>query len=117
VQRATGVTSDEPLTNADELRLRTAVRGSLGAEYETAVIEEFVDSIGDRIDDRARAQVAEQLSARTARDWPQLVLALTSLTLGLSLVSAEHVGGLVGMAVTWLAIVAINLSYALRRRK
>jgi hypothetical protein len=115
------VTQDEPLTSVDELRLRTAVRGSLGAERETADIEEFVesvvDSIGDRIDERAREQVAEQLSARTAADWPQLVLALTSLVLGLSLVSDEHVGGLVGVLVTWLAIVGVNLSYALRRRR
>jgi hypothetical protein len=111
------MTGDEPLTSADELGLRTAVRRTLGAEYETAVIEEFVDSIGERIDERVQAQVAQQLATRAATDWPQLVLALTSLILGLTLVSDEHVGGLVGMAVTWLAIVAVNLSYALRRRR
>jgi hypothetical protein len=90
VQGATDMTGDELLTSADELRLRTAARGSLGVEYETAVVEEFVDGIDERIDARAWAQVSEQLGTRTAADWPQLVLALASLVLGLSLVSCQR---------------------------
>jgi hypothetical protein len=117
--------------SAEELRAAAEVHRELGPDYQSAVIESFLDRVGREIDARVDARVAaglrtsgspaEPRSARPAKHTQPAVIALGSMVLGipLSAVSAAagaHPAGFWGLLVVWVAIAAINIAYAIRLR-
>jgi hypothetical protein len=117
--------------SAEELRAAAEIHRELGPDYQSAVIESFLDRVGQEIDARVDARVAAGLgtsgppaglrSARPPRHSQPAVIALGSMVLGipLSAVSAAagtHPAGFWGLLVVWAAIAAINIAYAIRLR-
>ncbi|MFF8611716.1 hypothetical protein [Streptomyces sp. NPDC015350] len=117
---------DPELRNELDAALRA--RGELGSEYESALVESFLEKVEHRLDAtldrRVRRHLAEQrvsLARGTRPPHPlggfaeRYGFAIVSLVLAvpLSAIGAEtaHTGGLV---VAWLGIVAVNAVHAAR---
>ncbi|MFF8291138.1 hypothetical protein ACF068_18190 [Streptomyces sp. NPDC016309] len=115
---------------AKELDATLQARRELGAEYEPALVESFLEKLEQRLDDtverRVRRQVAEQrmVVARGSRPGggppgenfgERFGFAIVSLILAVPL-SAIGVGnaGLKGLLVTWAGIVGVNAFQAAR---
>lgn len=104
----------------------------LGPEYQSAVIESFLDRVGREIDARvdARMALARQYSPPAAappapapvqaRSQPTTRLAIVSMALGIPLsgisVALAPSAQLTGLVVIWLAIAVINIAYAISLR-
>ena len=109
----------------DEVRAAAAVHGELGADYQGAVIDSFLDKVGREID----ARVDARLAVRAATQPPEAVkrsvsptfVLVATMVLGVPL-SAIVVGvgpnpaGTAGLFIVWLAITVINVAYAVGRR-
>ncbi|MCX5140714.1 MULTISPECIES: hypothetical protein [unclassified Streptomyces] len=106
-----------------ELNATLQARGELGSEYESALVESFLEKVEQRLDStldrRVRRHLAEQqiVVARGARS-PEPAMghfgerfgfAIISLVLAIPL-SAIGVAnaGLAGLVVAWLGIVGVN---------
>ena len=104
----------------DEIRAAAETHHELGPEYQTAVIDSFLDKVGKEIDARVDARVGKVRSASPAqaaakRHWKgsALALAIVSMSLGIPLtaIEAAYHDGLAGLAVIWGAIAIINVAY------
>ncbi|MEU6631267.1 hypothetical protein ABZ905_23740 [Streptomyces parvus] len=110
-----------------ELAATLQARGELGPEYESALIESFLEKVEQRLDTtldrRVRRQLAEQQTAG-ARGMPPAqpetfgerhALGIVSLILAVPL-SAIGVAnaGIEGLVVAWLGIVGVNAFQAAR---
>jgi hypothetical protein len=110
----------------DEIRAAAETHRELPPEYQTAVIESFLDKIGKEIEARVDARVAAYYSQgpppnprRAPRQYSPGFLAVTSMVLGIPLTAivataGPHPVGLAGVLVVWAAIVVINAVYASR---
>ncbi len=109
----------------DEVRAAAAVHGELGADYQAAVVDSFLDKVGREIDARVDARMAARAAAQPPAPAkksisPALVL-LSTMVAGIPL-SAIVVGvgpnpaGTAGLFIVWLAITVINVAYALSNR-
>jgi hypothetical protein len=107
----------------DDLGGALAARRELGVDAEQALIEGFLDRVGQAIDARVDERVAQH---RVNMRWqpepdrrrgtgPKLALAICSLALGIPptgiAAAMEGFPGLVLILVCWSAIVAINVSF------
>jgi hypothetical protein len=103
----------------DEVRAAAETHRELGPDYQTAVIESFLDKVGREIDARvdsrlAMAQPGAVAPKQSGRGGP-LALAIVSLGVGIPLTAiteGTH-SGLVALAVIWIAIAVINVAYTL----
>jgi len=122
--------SSSPLSS-EEIRAAAEVHRELGPDYQSAVIESFLDRVGREIDARVEARIsagarssAPPLGARPARPPRQVqpaVIALGSMVLAIPLsavavASGAHPAGFWGLLVVWIAIAVINIAYAFRLR-
>ncbi|MEU6779766.1 hypothetical protein ABZ912_11235 [Nonomuraea angiospora] len=92
-----------------------SARRDLGPEFEDAVIESFLDKMGQEVDRRVDERLAQRASKAPARDrapdGQRLALAIVSLSLGtistllLVLLGDDKAGYLVPI---WLGIIIIN---------
>jgi hypothetical protein len=98
----------------EDLAASLAARRELGPDYDAA----FVEAVAERIE---RA-VAARRPAAAENDKAERAMALTvvCVTLGVSIpvtaIAADQ-AGLAGLLVAWLALVAINVAFALRPRR
>jgi len=92
-------------------------RRELGEDMEPAVIDAFLD----RVDAAVEARAAER---RPAQPIPipgegrgeQLALSIVSLATGIPITAiAAESGGVVGILVAWVGIVAVNFAFALKK--
>lgn len=111
-----------------ELDATLQTRRELGEEYETALVDSFLEKVEQRIDDavdrRVRRHLAEQqlATARGARrpknadTWPERFgLAIISLVLAIPLTAvAGGVAGTAGTVAAWVGIVGVNFAQAVR---
>lgn len=111
-----------------ELNASLQARRELGEEYESALVDSFLEKVDERIDGavdrRVRRQLAErQLTvARDARSprvtdsWGERFgFGIVSLVLAVPLSAiGGGVGNLPGLLVTWLGIVGVNVVQAVR---
>ncbi|MFF1277280.1 hypothetical protein ACFVZC_28365 [Streptomyces marokkonensis] len=111
-----------------ELNASLQARRELGEEYESALVDSFLEKVDERIDGavdrRVRRQLAErQLTvARDARSprvtdsWGERFgFGIVSLVLAVPLSAiGGGVGHLPGLLVTWLGIVGVNVVQAVR---
>lgn len=112
----------------DEIRAAAETHRELPPEYQTAVIESFLDKIGREIEARVDARVAEYYRQgappkprRQPRGSSPAFLAAASMVLGIPLTAivataGPHPVGLAGILVVWAAIVVINIVYSSRFR-
>ncbi len=115
---------NSPSLTPQEIRAAAETHRDLGPEYQSAVIESFLDRVGTEIDARvdARLAAAQMTSARPAKQHKEgapLALAIVSMALGIPLTAiALAVGhnppGFAGLLVIWLAIAVINVAYSRR---
>jgi hypothetical protein len=118
----------------DEVRASAAVHRDLGPGYDTAVAEGLVERIGEEIDKRVDARLFGQVAypPRTRREpvpgrvgVGAVVLALGSMGMAIGATAVvvhpgDSPGQLSGgasvlIALIWIVIAAINVSYARRR--
>ncbi len=111
-----------------ELAATLHARRELGEDYESALVESFLEKVDQRIDGavdrRVRRQVAEQqmVVARGARSpkstdsfGERYGFGIVSLVVALPLTGIGGGGaGLPGLIVTWMGIVGVNVAWALR---
>jgi hypothetical protein len=117
--------------SSEEIRAAAEVHRELGPDYQSAVIESFLDRVGREIDARVDARIAagprasgppaEPPSARPQKHVQPAVIALGSMVLGIPLsavaaAAGTHPAGFWGLLVVWAAIAAINIAYAIRWR-
>jgi hypothetical protein len=104
----------------EEIRAAAETHRELPPEYQTAVIESFIDKIGKEIDARVDARLASYYAQgaprlrRGPRQHSPAFLAITSMILGIPLTAimaaaGSHPVGLAGVLVVWGAIVVINV--------
>lgn len=111
-----------PALTPDEIRAAAETHHELGPDYQSAVIESFIDKVGREIDARVDARVA---GARPAgklapADSPgrglAFTLALVSVVMGIPLtaiaLNAGHAAGLTALLVVWIGIAIINVAFA-----
>ncbi len=102
----------------DEIRAAAETHRELGPDYQSAVIESFLDKVGKEIDARVDARVAvarteqAQLPARFGSRGSALALAIVSMSLGIPLTAivAGNGEGLAALVVIWVAIAVINIA-------
>lgn len=119
----------------DDFRAAAETHNELGPEYQNAVIESFLDKVGREIDARVDARMAHgprpgyipaprhpiQPPEKPQSPSMPIALPIVSMVLGIPLTAiaataGAHPVGLTGVLVVWLALVAINVAYALSRR-
>ena len=106
---------DAPIPR-EELEVAAAARRELTHEHEGEVIDAFLDKVGDAIDARVDARVAEDTSD-TGYDYGAIGVALGSVGMGIPLTAvAGSEAGLFGVLVTWVGIVLVNVVYSRTNR-
>jgi hypothetical protein len=112
----------------DEIRAAAETHRELPAEYQSAVIESFLDKIAKEIDARVDARVASYYAQgkppkprHGPRQHSPAFLAITSMVLGIPLTAimagaGPHPVGLAGVLIVWVAIIVINVVAAGRFR-
>ncbi|MGW2747927.1 hypothetical protein [Streptomyces sp. NPDC001450] len=111
-----------------DLDATVRARRELGEEYDSALVESFLEKVDQRIDDvvdrRVRRHLAEQrmADARGARrpkgadTWAERVgFAIVSLVLAIPLSAIGGTfAGMTGVVTTWAGIVGVNAAQAVR---
>jgi hypothetical protein len=118
------VNSPSSLT-PDEIRAAAETHRDLGPDYQSAVIESFLDKVGREIDARVDARVAAAQpyiqaappAKPVTRERSAFVLAIVSMALGipltaLTVTAGQHPVGIAGLLVVWIAIAVINVAYS-----
>jgi hypothetical protein len=115
--------SASPLT-PDEIRASAEVHRELGPEYDQAVVGAFLDRVGQEIDARVDARLAEASRAQQPAEQPgakgSFALAICSMAFGIPitaiLLNGRNSVGIGGVFIVWLAIAIINVAYTRRPR-
>jgi len=98
----------------DDLAASLAARRELGPDYDAA----FVEAVAERIE---RASAARRpVIAEIEKGERAMALTVVCVSLGVSIpvsAIAANQTGLAGLVVVWLALVAINVAFALRPRR
>ena len=108
-------TPDRPTLDRRDLEAALAARRELGEEMEPAVLDSFLAKVEDGLDTRIDARLAARRGRHGGArrpDWSAFALAFLSLGIGVAVVDQAS---LVGEVFAWLAIVAVNVAYNLRR--
>lgn len=112
----------------DEIRAAAETHRELPPEYQSAVIDSFLEKVSSEIDARVDARLAtayrqmpQPAPPKSARSYSPAFLAAASLVFGIPLtaiVSAAgtHPVGFAGVLVIWAAIAVINVAWAGRMR-
>jgi hypothetical protein len=122
-------------STGDELRAAVSARRDLGPDFEDAIVESFLDKMGKEVDRRVDERLAaEKPRSKGAAEKPRskgaiehdrladgqlLALAIVSLVMGTGATSALALGGVAAQVflIVWVGIVAVNLAFALSRRR
>lgn len=124
-QPAPGRSPQQPVapSTREDLRAVLAARRDLGAEYEDALVDSFLDKLDVEIAARVRGEVAAQIAhqrqgAQQEKKDSGVGVALGSLALGIPLTGAAGAtAGGPGVMLVWFGIIAVNVAYALGRRR
>lgn len=113
----------------DEAEAALSARHELGRDYEPAIVESFVNRLETAIDQRVTEEVARRVSsadgqasayakAAAQRSGHSLALAIVSLGISIPLTAivAFSPVGFAGVMFIWVAIVMVNLVFALGGR-
>jgi hypothetical protein len=112
-------------STGDELRAAVAARRDLGPDFEDAIVESFLDKMGQEVDRRVDERLAtsgptvKQLArSKKTGDGQRLALAIVSLALGTFSTLALVLGSeeTWPILVIWLSIVLVNVVFATSSR-
>ncbi len=109
----------------EEIRAAAETHSELGPQYQSAVIDSFLEKVGREIDARVDARVAglypgrKPPAERAGRG--VFPLAIISMVMGIPLTAivlgtARGIDGLIGLIVVWVAITVINVAYSAHSR-
>lgn len=108
----------------DEIRAAAETHYELGNEYQSAVIESFLEKVGNEIDARVDARLnmsrypgpAKAPDPRARRERSSIALGVISIILGIPITAivAYSPAHLTGLVVVWVAIAVINIAHAAR---
>ncbi|MBF8190175.1 hypothetical protein ITP53_31505 [Nonomuraea sp. K274] len=104
------------MNTGDELKAAVSARRDLGPEFEDAVVESFLDKMGQEVDRRVDERLAQmgagkQAARQGVNDGHRLALAIVSISLGtlvtlaLTLFGEERASYLIPV---WIGIVMVN---------
>ncbi|MEU4228130.1 hypothetical protein AB0F17_27885 [Nonomuraea sp. NPDC026600] len=107
------------MSTGDELRAAVGARRDLGPDFEDAIVESFLEKMGQEVDRRVDERLAtlgpkgkgKDVSARQGpSEGQRLALAIVSLALGTVLTLAVIFGGkeMWVIAPIWFAVIVIN---------
>ena len=104
-----------PELSRDELGATLAARQELGQDYEPALVDSLAERVEQVVEARLEAQLAQQrpVSRPPAALSPRerIALGLGSMVLAIPCTAiAGDVGGLAGVIVVWVGVVAVNLA-------
>jgi hypothetical protein len=107
----------EPRLTREEVAASLAAGRDLGPDYDQAVADSLVDQLDRIVEERVRTRVAEQVDARTqaseARHEARTSVAIASLIFAVPLSAiAAGTAGVVGLILTWVGIVLVNIILA-----
>ncbi|MEW9549381.1 hypothetical protein [Nonomuraea sp. NPDC050783] len=112
------------MSTGDELKAAMSARRDLGPDFEDAIVESFLDKMGQEVDrrvDERLAQVAPRAAARQgAGDGQRLALAIVSLCLGTIMTLAVMFSGDTPMSFivpVWVGIIIVNVVFNGNRGK
>ena len=116
---------NSPSLTPDEIRAAAETHRELGPDYQSAVIESFLDKVGREIDARVDARIAAAQPPPapvrpTATERSSFALAVVSMAFGIPLTAiavaaGTHPVGIGAVLVIWMAIAVINISYTRHR--
>ncbi|MET8868502.1 hypothetical protein ABZW11_36720 [Nonomuraea sp. NPDC004580] len=105
------------MTTGDELRAAVSARRDLGPDYEDAVVDSFLDRMGQEIDRRVDERLSQvtpkgrQVARQGPPDGQRLALAIVSVALGTVSTVAFMVlgeGRFWPILAVWIGIIAVN---------
>jgi hypothetical protein len=102
----------------EDLQATLDARRDLGPDYESALVESFVERLDATIAARIQAELgAHGVAPRKPKQHnsgaAMIPIALGSMGIGIPLTAiAAGNAGLVGLTITWMAIVVINVAAA-----
>ncbi|GAA4228436.1 hypothetical protein FHR32_007532 [Streptosporangium album] len=112
------------------MRATIEARRELGPDYESALVESFVDRLDASIAARVRTEMhlaggrpyqaphPEQPPRQRKGGDPSIPIALGSMGLGIPLTGiAGSTAGTAGLLLAWGGIVVINIAHAISRRR
>ncbi|MFI9590161.1 hypothetical protein [Nonomuraea sp. NPDC052265] len=111
------------MTTGDELKAAVSARRDLGPDFEDALVESFLDKVGQEVDRRVDERLAgapRPKAPAKGSDGQRLALAIVSLSLGtLSTVALAFAGGGRAMALIpiWVGIIVVNVVFNSSREK
>lgn len=104
--------------NREEIEAALEVRREQGPSLEPALVDAMADKIEATVRRRYEAEVAErrrhEMAAKSGGG-AQLAVAIVSIVMAGPLTAIAAEAGLLGMLITWVGIVGVNLAMALRR--
>ena len=107
------------LVDPQDARAALEARRELGPDLEQALVDSFVARVEQAIAQRGSTDLAERQHRAEdvqADSRHQMILGITSLVMAIPLTAiASGQLGILGMIITWVAIVTVNLAYALRK--
>jgi hypothetical protein len=99
-----------------DLEATVEARRELGPEFETALVESFLDRVEDDIDERLKALSKKQRAAQ--REDTGIPIAIGSFALGIPLSAiAGGQAGLPGLVTVWGGIAIVNIAHAWSHRR
>jgi hypothetical protein len=113
--------------NPDDIRAAAETHRDLGPDYQSAVVESFLEKVTKEIDARVDARLASSLlqakanqpAVRQSRERGPFAIAVISLIAAIPLTAISLNSGGHGdktLLVVWLGIVIVNVAYALSMR-
>jgi hypothetical protein len=113
------------MSTGDELRAAVGARRDLGPDFEDAIVESFLEKMGQEVDRRVDERLAttspkakDLAKQHKSNDGHRLALAIVSLSLGTVVTLAVIIGGQEMWVIgpVWFAIVLVNVIFAGGRR-
>lgn len=107
------------LVDPQDARAALEARRELGPELEQALVDSFVARVEHALTQRGSTELSERQRRSEdvrADSRNQMILGIVSLVMAIPLTAiASGQLGVLGMIITWIAIVTVNLAYALRK--
>ena len=97
----------------EDVASAVGARRELGEELEPAVVDAFLDKVEHAIEERAKADRKRRSGPDSGQ---QLALSIVSIACGIPITAiAAEEAGILGILVTWIGLVAINVAHSIRR--
>lgn len=100
-----------------DLEASLEVRRELGAEYEPALVDGFLEKVERAIEARVDARLTAAETESDDDGGGQMILGLVSLGTGIPITAIAAEQGVAGVLIAWAGIGTVNLANAWRTRR